>query len=69
MPKFAEHIEVVTNQNGGVALFVDGEKFPWHCTEDGVATTTPRPGTGLPTATVTLLAERVEVRDEREGKS
>jgi hypothetical protein len=41
------------------SLTVDGEEFPWHIAEDGVTTTVT--DDGVPTVTITLLAERVTV--------
>ena len=59
MPKLADHIEVTADSDGKFSLVIDGTEFPWHITTDGVSTSVTTDG--VPTVTMTLIAERVSV--------
>ena len=58
MPEFAKSIEV-TRDKGGCTILIDGKELPWHISEDGISTRVARDG--IPSVTVTILAEDVQV--------
>lgn len=64
MPEIAKQIKVQRNGRPGdkqFVLLVDGKEFPWHITDGGVKTQVAREG--LPSVTLTLLADEVVVED------
>jgi hypothetical protein len=55
-PVMARKITVI-HTAGFYKLVIDGQDFPWHISEDGVATQIDR--TGIPSITITIPADEV----------
>lgn len=64
MPELAKNVVLDLNQK---KLHINGTEFPWHISADGVQANNLGCSHELPSLTLTILCEDLEVRPQQEG--